>query len=243
MISKRLRKLKAELTLLWGPPWQAGKTASLMRFSISDSLVLLKKMSPARGPRRVLWLLGQIAKVSLRCSAQMKRSGPKSGNARGGADDIAVLEGVVLNLSGNESRDVGHVHPGGQPKDDQLGSEFKLGAGQSSHEVRAVHVSNLAEAGVVKVPGVGRSTADEDPGLEEEGVLLEGIVVDETGGGVHLVREGLEVDGRSRDVALRSEGTVGTVVQQSRGIMSFLTEPRRSPNWLTGDLRRQDRDP
>lgn len=43
-------------TLLWGPPWQAGKTASLMRFSRSASLSFRKKIIPARGPRRVLWL-------------------------------------------------------------------------------------------------------------------------------------------------------------------------------------------
>jgi len=96
-------------------------------------------------------------------------------------------------------------------KEDQLDSEVQARlASQSSHEVGAVHVGNLAKASVVKVPGVGGSTADEDPGLEEEGVLLEGIVVDEASGGVDLVRERLEVDGGSRDVALGGEGTVGT---------------------------------
>lgn len=45
-------------TLLWGPPWQAGKTASLTRFSRSFALSLsfLKKIRPARGPRNVLCL-------------------------------------------------------------------------------------------------------------------------------------------------------------------------------------------
>lgn len=81
---------------------------------------------------------------------------------------------------------------------------------RNSHEVRAVEVGNLAKTGVVKVPGVGGGTADEDPGLEEESVLLERIVVDQAGGGVDLVGEGLEVDGGGGDLALGSVGTVGT---------------------------------
>jgi len=93
-------------------------------------------------------------------------------NSRGGADDIAVLERIILNLSSDETRDVGHVH----------------------HEVRTVEVSDLAKTLVVPVSRVSGGTTDQDPGLEEESVLLKGVVVDETGSGVDLVREGLEVD-------------------------------------------------
>lgn len=58
-------------TLLWGPPWQAGKTAELTRASRSASLSLRKKIRPARGPRRVLWLLVNRVRIleSVRGSA------------------------------------------------------------------------------------------------------------------------------------------------------------------------------
>jgi hypothetical protein len=107
----------------------------------------------------------------------------------GRADDVAELEGVVLNLSGDETRNVRHVH----------------------HEVRLVDVGDLAQASVVEVPRVRGGTANDDPGLEEDGVLLEGVVVDQPGGVVDLVRERLEVDGRRRDLALGGVGTVGEV--------------------------------
>lgn len=100
---------------------------------------------------------------------------------------------------------------------DQLGfGLWKDRIASSSHEVGAVDVGNLAKASVVKVPGVSGSTADENLGLEEVGVLLESIVVDQASGGVNLVRERLEVDGGSRDVALGGEGTVGTVAARGQ---------------------------
>lgn len=124
-------------------------------------------MRPARGPRRVLWLFQIEFLFSLRI-----RKKRLAKNSRGGADDIAVLERIILNLSSDETRDVGHVH----------------------HEVRTVEVSDLAKTLVVPVSRVSGGTTDQDPGLEEESVLLECVVVDETGGGVDLVRKGLEVD-------------------------------------------------
>ena len=66
--------------------------------------------------------------------------------------------------------------------------------GHVHHEVRTVEVSDLAKTLVVPVSRVSGGTTDQDPGLEEESVLLECVVVDETGGGVDLVRKGLEVD-------------------------------------------------
>lgn len=53
-----------ERTLLWGPPWHAGKTALLTRVSRSP-LSLRKKMRPARGPRRVLWLWSSSESVRI----------------------------------------------------------------------------------------------------------------------------------------------------------------------------------
>ena len=56
-------------TLLWGPPWHAGNTASFTRFSRSGACweSFLKKIKPARGPRRVLWLrFDQIPVIILR---------------------------------------------------------------------------------------------------------------------------------------------------------------------------------
>ena len=113
--------------------------------------------------------------------------------SRGSADDIAVLERIVLNLSSDETRNVSHVH----------------------HEVRTVDVGDLAETLVVPITRVRRSTTDEDPGLEEEGVLLESVVVDQTGGRVDLVRKRLEVDRRGRDLLLGSVGTMGKVTSVS----------------------------
>jgi hypothetical protein len=120
-------------------------------------------------------------------------TGTTKGLVGGRADDVAELEGVVLNLSGDESRDVGHVH----------------------HEVRAVEVGDLTHASVVEVARVRGGTADDDPGLEEDGVLLQSIVVDETSRGVDLVRERLEVDGRGRDLALGGVSTVSEVTSVS----------------------------
>lgn len=54
------REKWSDPTLLWGPPWHAGNTASFTRFSRSFafSQSFRKKIKPARGPRRVLWLRG-----------------------------------------------------------------------------------------------------------------------------------------------------------------------------------------
>lgn len=91
----------------------------------------------------------------------------------GCADEVTVVEGVLLDLSGNETRDMGHVH----------------------HEVGTLGVGNLAKAGVVPVTGVGRGTANDEARLEEVGLLLEEVVVNEAGLSIDLVRQRLVVDG------------------------------------------------
>ena len=95
----------------------------------------------------------------------------------GGGNDVAVLEGTGLLAGGDEAGDVGHVH----------------------EEEGAVGIGDLTELLVVPITRVGGSTADEHGGLEEGGVLLELLVVDEAGLGVDAVGEGLEVDRGGRD--------------------------------------------
>lgn len=116
-------------------------------------------------------------------------TGTTEGLVGGGGDNVAVLEGRFSLLASNKTGNVGHV----------------------AHEVGAVLVSNLAEAGIVPLTGVSRGTADEDLGAEELGILLESVEIDETGGDVDLVGHGLEVDGGGRDLLLGSLVAVGQV--------------------------------
>lgn len=97
----------------------------------------------------------------------------------GGADKVTLVERVLLNLSRDETRDVGHVH----------------------EEVGALAVGNLAQALVVPVTRVGGGTADDKAGLEEVSLLLEELVVDQAGVGVDLVGKRLVVDGGGGDFA------------------------------------------
>lgn len=98
-----------------------------------------------------------------------------------------------MDLGSDKTRDVSHIH----------------------HEVRTVDVGNLAKTLVVPITRVSRSTTDQNSGLEEESVLLEGVIVDEAGSGVDLVRKGLEVDRRSGDLLLGSVSSVGKVTSIS----------------------------
>lgn len=92
---------------------------------------------------------------------------------RGGGDDMAMLERAVEFLGGDETADVGDV----------------------GHEIGTLLVTDVSEPAIVPVTGVRRGTADDEPGLEYLGLLLEAGVVDELGGGIDRVREGLEIDG------------------------------------------------
>lgn len=97
----------------------------------------------------------------------------------GGGDNVAVLEGRLVDASSDKTGNMGHVH----------------------QEVAADLVSNLAHAGVVDLAAVGGGTGDEHLGAVHEGILLELVVVDETSVEVDAVREGLEVCGNSGDPA------------------------------------------
>lgn len=116
-------------------------------------------------------------------------SGSSESLVGGGGDDITVVEGGGLLSGGDETGNVGHV----------------------AQEVSTLTVGDLSETGVVPVTGVSGTTADEETGLVEVGVGLELGVVDDTGGRVNSVREGLEVDGRSGDLLLGGVVTVSQV--------------------------------
>jgi hypothetical protein len=106
-------------------------------------------------------------------------TGSTEGLVGGGGDNVAVLEGRLVDTSSDQTGDVGHVH----------------------QEVAADLISNLAHAGVVDLAAVGGGTGNENLGAVHEGVLLELVVVDEAGVEVYTVWEGLEVCGNSRDPA------------------------------------------
>lgn len=76
-------------------------------------------------------------------------------HSRSSADYIAKLERVVLHLRGNQTRDVCDV----------------------GHQIRSLLVGNLAETTVLPVTWVSRSSADDNSGLEEVGILVETVVV------------------------------------------------------------------
>ena len=91
---------------------------------------------------------------------------------RRGSDNVAVLERVVLYLCGNETRDVGNV----------------------AHEVGALRLCRLGEALVVPVARVGTAARDEHARLEQVGVAVQALVVEQASLGVYLVGERLKVD-------------------------------------------------
>ena len=111
------------------------------------------------------------------------------GMARCFAHDVAVLEGIVALLGGDDAGDVGHVH----------------------HEQRAVLVRNLAVARVVPVPRVRRAARDEQLRVEHGGLLCQLVHIDVARAAVERVRERLEVDGGGGDLLLGRVVTVGQV--------------------------------
>lgn len=105
-----------------------------------------------------------------------------------GGNNVGILEGSRDDLGGNETGDVGHV----------------------DNKVSTNGVGDLTHAGVVDQTAVGRGTGNEDLGAVENGVLLEGIIVNDASLEVDAVGHGLEVGRDSRDpddlVRTRSRG-------------------------------------
>lgn len=95
----------------------------------------------------------------------------------GGCDNVGVLEGSGDDLSSNETGDVSHI-------DNKVGTNG---------------VGDLAHALVVNETAVSRGTGNKDLGAEEDGVLLESIIVNNAGVKVDTVRHGLKVSRDGRD--------------------------------------------
>jgi hypothetical protein len=105
----------------------------------------------------------------------------KRKSVRGGGDDIAVLEGVVELLRGNETAGVGDI----------------------GHEPGALLGSGLLQLSVVPITGVSRGTADNETGLEDFGLCGETSIVNEVGLRGDTVGKGLEVNRRRGHFLLR----------------------------------------
>lgn len=64
----------------------------------------------------------------------------------------------------------------------------------------AALVGYLSEPGIVPVAWVGTATTDDQLGPEIQGFLLQLLVVDQSGRGIHLVRQTLKVNGGGGDL-------------------------------------------
>jgi hypothetical protein len=108
----------------------------------------------------------------------------------GGCNNVGVLEGSGDDLGSNETGDVSHI-------DNKVGTDG---------------VGDLAHALVVNETAVSRGTSNKDLRAEENGVLLECIIVNDAGVEVDTVRHGLKVSRDSRDLLL---GGLVTVAQMA----------------------------
>ncbi len=97
---------------------------------------------------------------------------------RGGGDHVAVVKGVVQQPCRHQAAKVRHV----------------------TQHVGAVVVGHLAELCVVIVTRVRGGAHDDELRSEQGRGVSELVVVDEARGGRHLVRHGLEEDGRGADL-------------------------------------------
>ena len=92
--------------------------------------------------------------------------------------------------------------------------------GHIRHENRAACVGDFAHLIVVDVARVCRRAGNEDLGPEEEGVLHELVVVDDTGRLVQPVRHLLEVKRRCRDLLAGNFKTLGVPSNDKRVIQA-----------------------
>lgn len=110
-------------------------------------------------------------------------TGTTEGLVGSGGDDIGVLERSRDNLGGDKTRDMSHI----------------------DNKVSTDRIGNLAHTLVVDKTAVGGSTGNEDLRAVEDGVLLEGVIIDDAGVEVDTVRHGLEVGRDSRDPLMRCQ--------------------------------------
>lgn len=124
-------------------------------------------------------------------------AGATEGLVGGGGDNVRVREGRLQDIGGDQTRDVGHI----------------------GHQVGTAVIGNLAHANIVDLAGVGRGTGNDDLGAVELGVLLEGVVVNDTRRLVNLVGESLEVRGDHGDLLGVGLVTVGqaNMVEKMKG--------------------------
>ncbi|KAH3682863.1 hypothetical protein WICPIJ_006170 [Wickerhamomyces pijperi] len=111
-----------------------------------------------------------------------------------GGDDVRVWEWRFSDTSGDQTGNVGHVRQ-------NVGTNL---------------ISDGSHTGVVNDTGIGRGTSNDDFWSEQFSGLLQGIVIDQTGGFVQSVRNSLEVFGNVGDLHVRGLVTVGqmTTVRQ-----------------------------
>ena len=129
--------------------------------------------------------------ISLAVLAEENEAGTRATQrlVRRRRDNITVLKRTVLLLASNKTRDVGHV----------------------AQQVSTVLLGDLMQGGVFPVTGVSRATAHEQTRLVQVSVNTKTLVVNVAVVALHLVRERLEVNGRSSDPLLRSVVTMRQV--------------------------------
>ena len=91
---------------------------------------------------------------------------------RRGGDHITVLEGVGKLASSHKTARVSDV----------------------GHEISTVLVCDLSESGIVPVSWIGRSTADNETGLEDPSLLRQSLVVNKLSCRIEGIWEGLEIN-------------------------------------------------
>lgn len=117
------------------------------------------------------------------------------GLVAGGGNDVGVGEGAGEDLSGDETRNMGHI----------------------GHEVGVDLIADLAETGVVDQTAVGGGAGNNDLGAVGDGQLLEFVVVDVASLLIETVGEGLKVLGNEGDllggclVTVRKMAAVGEI--------------------------------
>lgn len=87
------------------------------------------------------------------------------------------------------------------------------------HQVSTLLVANAPECCIIPVSRVGRSTADDQAGLEYLGLLVQGCVIDELRRRVKTIGERLEVDRRRSHFLFRSLQRICKPVRQVRGCL------------------------
>mmetsp|Transcript_5080 Transcript_5080/g.12116 ORF Transcript_5080/g.12116 Transcript_5080/m.12116 type:complete len:363 (-) Transcript_5080:194-1282(-) len=117
-------------------------------------------------------------------------TGSTKGLVGGSGDNVADFKGRSLFASGDQSRNVSHIH----------------------HQQGTVGIGNFTEFSVVPVTWVGGSTSNDKSWLEETGMLSQLFVVDQSSFRADTVGKGFKVD-RSRRNGLTGSLLLGVGVE------------------------------